>query len=375
MSPRPSDWRSRCPRCLALASLALALAACALPDRQFISDSEFDQGGGGGGGSRENCTNGVDDDFDTKIDCADPDCSPAFTCVPELPAGWDGPIALSQAKAGAAPPRCDAAIGYQPVTKYEGGLKLNLNAGELGCPNCSCALDPKSAQCIGKVEYRRNSCTEVNSLPLEVGAACAPMPITTSQIGGPPTVAQLVSTYVKGAGSCQVTEIKGPNPQAPSFTDQARLCKAPLPAGGGCERAFACGAVPKPPFLEELCIVKVGEQACPLGFGDKHLTYSGLADQRSCQACSCSRTSPAALSCSGQIQEYSSAVSCTGPMAQLDLNVCERLTDGSGSGQFNRHAQLKATFKADCGAPSGGGVTGSLTAVVASTICCYAPGQ
>ncbi|MGE4614468.1 MAG: hypothetical protein AAEJ46_09040, partial [Planctomycetota bacterium] len=37
---------------------------------------------GGGGGAVENCTNGVDDDGDGLIDCADPDCATDPACIP-----------------------------------------------------------------------------------------------------------------------------------------------------------------------------------------------------------------------------------------------------------------------------------------------------
>src|SRR5262245_6655050 len=42
----------------------------------------------------EDCTNGVDDNGDGLIDCADPRCSPGFACVSIIPTGWQGYVAL-----------------------------------------------------------------------------------------------------------------------------------------------------------------------------------------------------------------------------------------------------------------------------------------
>src|SRR5580698_10770098 len=40
-----------------------------------------------GGASPENCTDGIDNDGNGLVDCADPACQPAYTCV-TAPAGW-----------------------------------------------------------------------------------------------------------------------------------------------------------------------------------------------------------------------------------------------------------------------------------------------
>src|SRR5688572_7668808 len=92
-------------RLATLASLSAGIAACT-----YDFDAPFAAGdsGGGAGGSGpgtpttgvqggeaadgEACDNGVDDDLDGAIDCADTECSVAgFACVPAAPAGYQGP--------------------------------------------------------------------------------------------------------------------------------------------------------------------------------------------------------------------------------------------------------------------------------------------
>ena len=45
--------------------------------------------------AQENCTNGIDDNCDGKIDCDDPMCQPAYECVPSwATTGWTAPVVL-----------------------------------------------------------------------------------------------------------------------------------------------------------------------------------------------------------------------------------------------------------------------------------------
>ncbi|MBK7586063.1 MAG: hypothetical protein IPI67_38495 [Myxococcales bacterium] len=50
-------------------------------------------GGTGGGNVGEICGNGIDDDGDQKIDCADTECATS-KCVPNVPIGWTGPALM-----------------------------------------------------------------------------------------------------------------------------------------------------------------------------------------------------------------------------------------------------------------------------------------
>src|SRR6187549_1014402 len=62
-------------------------------------------GNGGASSGIENCTNGIDDDRDGNIDCADTDCIVGYSCAPPTPGGgWVGP--LSHWYGSGSPPAC-----------------------------------------------------------------------------------------------------------------------------------------------------------------------------------------------------------------------------------------------------------------------------
>src|SRR5262249_44339774 len=96
------------------------------------SDSDSDSGSASDSGSdscsaTENCTNGVDDDCDGLVDCADPACGQqGYACVPPVPAGW----------------------AYEPIDRAAGGAcpvglaSHELVASATGAPascGCTCA--------------------------------------------------------------------------------------------------------------------------------------------------------------------------------------------------------------------------------------------
>ncbi|MGA7121295.1 MAG: hypothetical protein WBY94_14420, partial [Polyangiaceae bacterium] len=59
--------------------------------------------------STENCTNGIDDNCDGLVDCAEPSCQTAgYACVGAAPAGWSGPDLFWTGAAGATAPACPA---------------------------------------------------------------------------------------------------------------------------------------------------------------------------------------------------------------------------------------------------------------------------
>jgi hypothetical protein len=102
------------------------------------STSSASGGDGGQGGSLppppEECLDGVDNDMDGLVDCADvDDCAPAeYECAPEPPGGWTGNArAVAVAYGGVLP---DCAAG-ETSAQYLAGP-----ATETLCAGCSCTL-------------------------------------------------------------------------------------------------------------------------------------------------------------------------------------------------------------------------------------------
>ncbi|MEJ7732155.1 MAG: hypothetical protein WKG00_23470 [Polyangiaceae bacterium] len=122
---------------LALTAMAASPLACFYPDYTFDEtgsggsgasgnpSSGPSSGGSGGGGSGvggnlgEECGNGVDDDGDDQIDCADGECTD-FTCAPGVPDGWRGYFAVYAGPTAGAP-GCPASY---PADDYVGNRSI-----------------------------------------------------------------------------------------------------------------------------------------------------------------------------------------------------------------------------------------------------------
>src|SRR5262249_44260713 len=79
----------------------------------------------------ENCTNGVDDNGNGLVDCADPACQPGYECLPAPAAGWTVARVDTGASNSAAPP-CPTGYG-SPST-----LGSGFAVPSPGCTTCSC---------------------------------------------------------------------------------------------------------------------------------------------------------------------------------------------------------------------------------------------
>src|SRR5690606_13162223 len=79
----------------------------------------------------ENCMNGVDDDSDGNIDCADPKCTD-HACVPEVPADWTGYYALYDG-APAGDPGCPQTFPSTVNPAYLGNNGINVPPATCAC--------------------------------------------------------------------------------------------------------------------------------------------------------------------------------------------------------------------------------------------------
>ena len=95
---------------------------------------------------REDCTNGVDDNGDGEIDCADPQCTPDYECVPTVPTDWTGYFRVNTAANPSAHVPCPD--GGAPTTTFESP------AGAAQCTACTCdsltgaTCDPPPLRCF-----------------------------------------------------------------------------------------------------------------------------------------------------------------------------------------------------------------------------------
>lgn len=255
----------------------------------------------------ENCTDGLDDDCNGLIDCAEAACQTAgYTCTAPAPSGWTGPALLWTGAFGSAAPSCPT--GYQDA--------VDAHAGPTGSADtCSCNCNAAGQTCSATGTFMSQSACQVSSacstVTVTSNGSCATVSATTNcgsagSFGAP--------TPTPAGGSCtpQVTTTQG---STASWTTSVRVCSwaGPVDTPGGCSTpGEQCLLGPTSGFGPTLCVFQSGAQTCPAAYPNTTVLYSGESDGRGCGSCTCSAT-PSGGSCSGTISLYgTNAGGCTG---------------------------------------------------------------
>lgn len=393
---------------------AVAAPACLFPDYTFnepsggggtatttsssttstmVSSSSGDGGAGvttstttstsTGMGSTEDCTDGVDNDADGKIDCADADCTVGYACHNPVPVGWTGHYALADGMFAALPGNCPGSTYPNPF--YTGYRSPNAAAPQ--CSACSCG-GPQGQMCnVQELNVTDVTCAEEMSglahcrkaIPPVTDGACHTISIPGGQATcGPPnlvnqtcpggTKACNLSVYlddpVAAGGACPASA------QAPviapfTWSNAARACQ-PSTEGKGCANDFACLPNPAAPF-GAVCISKAGDNACPAGSGytTKKMFFDlDPVDTRACSECSCGN--PTGLSCTTSITTYSDTT-CGSAIATTAASACSTYANNPAVGSYK---SVSTQFTAGTCAPSGGQAMGSVVPENPVTFCC-----
>lgn len=293
------------------------------------------QAGNGGGGSdpgSEDCTNERDDDDNGLIDCQDPACA-ASTCV-DVPAGWQGPVALAKNRTM----QCPAA--------YDEIAILGVSDLSFDPPSCACSCSAVSG----------GSCT-IASFQLFVDAGCV-APLGIYGVGATcanldptqPAAASVLATPTAGNGTC--TAIPASNIPEPTSTPQL-VCGGAV-TGGGC----GAGVCAPPADDGRLCVHASGNLSCPAGFPSGLVILEDVVDSRACSACSC-----ASSICDTALTVYSAA-GCGSPEGTASSGAgCVSLSSGGAAS-----ALAVTLLPGSC--PSSGGDPDGTVAGTPRTVCC-----
>lgn len=269
----------------------------------------------------EDCFNGVDDNDNGLIDCADPECNPVAVCVPVFDA-WQGPNATAFTVAGTGVPACPSEWQQQGPS-FKGG---DINAPGF---ECSCSCGPVQGACTGKAnlnQYLSPGC----------GGAASSTTVPQGQCNAIAAVGGLLSVKATppqvGSGSCEAATLIT-NMPGYSTSNKAFLC-GPTAAliQGGCADGQVCAARPKDAAFD-LCIVTDGDHGCPPEYPNAPAEqyYGSFEDSRGCADCTCGN--PANVSCGGQVDLYNDPAACGGVPAQsLQLNTCVDISNQVGLG-------------------------------------------
>jgi hypothetical protein len=312
----------------------------------------------------EDCSNGVDDDCNGKIDCADPACG-AYVCAPPAPSGWFGPVGLWQGAFGSTAPGCPTL--YQWLMDAFAGL-----SGPPASCSCSCAASGQTCSAIGTF-HPDQTCTNATCATVTPAPAggCTPVPSNSCGSGGSFEVA---GTPAPSGGSCsaQVTPTIPPL----GWMASARVCSyagSPDSPGGCTEATTQCVAAPTSPYATNVCIYSAADPpptSCPAGYSANPPTviYAGSTDTRGCGSCTCS--GPSGGACSGSITLYGGAA-CTGNAGSATYalgTVCQ----GYG-GLAPVPGSVKASYtvaSGTCSVQAQPLPTGSAAPTGPTTVCC-----
>jgi hypothetical protein len=314
-------------------------------------------GSGGTGGPAEDCGNGVDDNADTLVDCADPLCATSHCIAPGTPANWLGPVVVYVGP--------DTNLGCPPswpTVVAEGGTDVTFAAPS--CAGCTCGA-PAGATCAAPVHsfWSAAGCSGNPPTATQTPApgVCVPIAAAASLLESARAAAPVASGGSCGSGGGQ------PNNPAPTFSDHALVC-AGSSLGAGCSGSDVCAPDPGPAFEPTVCVWKAGGGTCNqiAPYSSRLTIHQSIADNRGCSACGCG--SPSGMGCTGVTTLYEGATNstCLAPSVPMsdDGVWCADGTD-FGSMLF----QPGAPSGGSC-LPSGGTGTGSVTGGNDVVLCC-----
>ncbi|HJX51876.1 MAG TPA: hypothetical protein VJ801_03840, partial [Polyangia bacterium] len=246
----------------------------------------------------EDCMNGVDDDGDGFVDCADSDCTSAgYMCVPQVPVGFTGPVEVYEGPAEIV--TCDP---FWTADYFGGYAAPQCN---VSCSPCTCDA-PTGAICGSPGFW---STTDASALcpgraPVATPLVCATLPEKTAKMFATPGTAS-GGSCAAGGGTL--------NPQDPIW-NTGHLCGADAKGGGGCDKGSVCWPKPQKAFLPQACVFASGDLSCPgTGYPFKRSYYDTkkYSDTRACDASTCGCGIPAKVSCSGELDVWSTSL-CKG---------------------------------------------------------------
>lgn len=268
------------------------------------------------------------------------------TCAPAPPAGWEGPVALGESLG--AGPAC--AVGL--VTAYRGGVPP---ATPPPCTPCACA-PAAGARCDTTITlWGTQTCTAGSQCGSTVLSANCQQ-VTFCNGGSLTSAMRSVLTQV---GSCAAPT--GGAKGTAAFESEATACALTNAPANACDAGATCAPSPGPET--KTCIRQAGDVACPAGpYTEKKTFFEGLADARTCSACSCSGA------CSGGTTAVYNDTNCTTQFDTTPPNACDSLP----ANNLNGSAKLIAAASLTCTA-SGGAVSGTVTGTNPTTFCCLPP--
>lgn len=297
----------------------------------------------------ENCTNGIDDDCNGLVDCADPACkTQGYACVAPAPNGWDF-VAFEPASR----PGCPSSLKENDVDVDPTDLTSQAT--------CTCTCNPAGVTCYGGNYGTKggpdNTCNQAGeTFSFPGNSNCNAF----GQAFTPPAYLQV--TPPAPGGSCNAD----PTTTVPSTgATQGEYCSGETTFGAGCSGGQVCGLAPSG---TQACVHHGGQTSCPGGGYATANQVGTIGDNRGCSACTCNG-GPSGT-CSGSINLYTGA-GCTGTELSVAVDGTCDATQAPPATKYTS-SQLDVNDPgATCAPPAAQpSPTGSVQLNGADTVCC-----
>jgi hypothetical protein len=292
-------------------------------------------------GPTETCNNGIDDNCDGLVDCADPMCqATGWTCVPPVPGGWQY-LAFSQSAQ-----TCPAPFTTTP-------LQMNLSVGTSTC-SCPCGVanPPTACDTFGIHDCDNN--VDIGPFnPPDSSCHTQNISITGKNI-------KLIAPAT--GGSCALSGSPIENFPAPSSTPATACSSAPA-FGGGCTGGLVCAQQPEP--AGSACVWTAGASvSCPSAWtsGATYQVGTGVNDTRNCQ---CGTCGVPAADCGQASLQLATNGGCGNPDILNAGGACR-----SYGGPYSSFAYSGGSPGAATCSAANGMVTGGVVLQGPSTVCC-----
>lgn len=300
----------------------------------------------------ENCTNGIDDDCNGLVDCADPACKTlGYACVAPAPNGWDF-VAFDPTSR----PGCPTSLKENDVDVDPTDLTSQAT--------CTCTCNPSGVSCeSGNLEANGGNTSSCNESPNPV-----PFPANDGNCN-PQNPSLPVEPYALANGPAPSggTCTPAPTTTVPSTgATQGEYCSGENSFGAGCSGGQVCALAPSG---TQACIHHGGQTSCPGGGYGTANTVGTLSDNRGCSTCNCNGAPTA--TCTGATWTLYASNDCSGSGTVIPADGACHAT-GAAAGAMSASNRYAATVSgAACGAPSAQpSPTGSVQLNGADTVCC-----
>jgi hypothetical protein len=295
----------------------------------------------------EDCLDGIDNDCNGLVDCADPTCSSSgYACVPDPPHGWQ----FGNFFVGASAPSCPAAYPRTFNFAY-----VDPTAAPAVC-DCTCNLTAPSCSGNATVMTGHGNCGGSSaSVP---PAQCMAPPSNTDhiQVTPPPPI----------GGRCDPALTTNKIP-APSVQPGRGCGGLNSRGGGGCASGSMCqplGAGFK------ACAQIDGITSCQGGYTVRHVvTNVAPTDTRACDLCTPCSSGPTGAACDASIIVDTGANGCGTINGTYSAGSCQ----GPGSNFKSFQVTTSVSSPGTCsGSTSSSAPQGSYTVdpTIALTVCC-----